>query len=556
MRRLTLAVGSAAGALALTTTASPVLAAPSPQTPQARFAAQRIAWKPCIEDPGAPPVIQRLDCGTMTVPLDWNAPDGAAQLKIAVSRLRAGGGKARGAVFTNPGGPGGPGLTLPLALAGPDGNARLSQTMDIIGIDVRGTGQSTNVTCALTDPFEPLNVRDRGKRNTAKLLGQARTIAQACQKNSGTLGRHVTTWQTVRDLDLLRTLLGQKKIHWIGYSGGSWLGAHYATAFPKNTGRFVLDSNTEFTATWQKVFANQPMAFERRFRKDFTPWAAKYNSRYKLGRTGEQVRRTYEAMRAELVREPLPLLEGGTFYAGDLDNLIAGGLYAKANFPELARIMSVLRRYTGVKARSAADARDLSRSIRALRDRWTPLRPVGEGDAPDADIATFYGITCNDTPRTGTPADLARRTAAWGRKYPLVGYARIIDPCQYWKRPDVRLPVPTGRGVPPTLMVQSAHDPATSYEGAVAAHRKFAGSRLLSVTDEGDHSIYAGGNACVDKIVDAFVIDGVLPKKDLSCKGVPLPVPPKDVRSQSAATAPQHPLLRADELADRYRLKV
>ena len=76
------------------------------------------------------------------------------------------------------------------------------------------------------------------------------------------------------------------------------------------------------------------------------------------------------------------------------------------------------------------------------------------------------------------------------------------------------------------LMVQSTNDPATPLEGAQRAHQAFAGSRMLTVTGEGDHGIYAStGNTCVDDIVESYIVDGVVPAADLSCPGVPLPNP-------------------------------
>ncbi|MFC9970181.1 alpha/beta hydrolase [Spirillospora sp. NPDC127200] len=569
MRRLTLAVGSAAGALALAATGSLVFTPSSPASPArlsaqgsaSPFAAQRIAWKPCVDPadfPGesVPPVFKRFDCATVTVPLDWAAP-ATGRLKIAVSRLRPVSGRAKGVVFTNPGGPGGPGTGLPLSFADLNGRSKLADAMQIVGIDVRGTGESSTVSCGNGTPYRPLDPRDRSKANVAKLLKDASAVAKACQRASGARGRYITTWQTVRDLDLLRSLLGQPKVHWIGYSGGSWLGAHYATAFPKRTGRFVLDSNVDFTGTWQQAFQRQPKGFERRFRQDFAPWAAKYNRTYGLGKNAAQVRRTYEAIRADLARSPLPMLHGGHMHAVEVDNLIARGMYAKFDFPEVARVLSVLRRYTGVKVRAAAAPADLSRSVEKLRKRWSPLR-VEEEPAWDADTATFYSVTCNDTPRTGTVKSLVAGSAKAGRAYPLIGYATISDPCQYWKRPKAKaLPKPTGKGVPPVLMVQSTHDPATPYEGAVNAHRRFAGSRLLTVTREGDHALYAGGNACVDRVVDAYIVNGVLPKKDLSCKGTPMSSPGggPGLSAQTSKGLPGNPLERARVLSERYRLR-
>ena len=89
-------------------------------------------------------------------------------------------------------------------------------------------------------------------------------------------------------------------------------------------------------------------------------------------------------------------------------------------------------------------------------------------------------------------------------------------------------------------MVQSVRDPATPLEGAQRAHRKFANSRMLTVRDEGDHGIYGFGNDCVSDVVESYLVDGVVPGKDLSCPGVPLPEPGEGT---------DNPLVKARELA-------
>lgn len=573
MRRRTL--GVAVGVFALLAGLSPaVQAAPSPLQVPASFLDQKIDWKRCVdpkefEREGMPSpdemsaglqALLRIECGEMVVPLDWNSPDPARTIKIFATRLKPKSGTAKGVVFTNPGGPGAVGNVMPLMFTS---QQKLADTMEIVGIDVRGTGGSANVTCTGESMFmyvtKPLDPRNRSAKNVKKLLAQTKKLAKACQKRSGALGRTVNTEQTVKDLDLLRHHLGYEKINWIGYSAGTWLGAHYAAYFPQRTGRFVLDSNVDFTRTWQDAFALQPLGFERRFRKDFTAWVAKNNKYYKLGKSAEQVRLGYEAMRAELAKDPLPMLEGGQLYATDLDNMIAGSLYDSAIFSSAARVLSVLRRYLNVKpgARRSASAlrssSELALLVERLRKRSAPHRSFG-GPYMDAESATFYATTSNDTAHRGTVKDLVRKSAALGKKYPLIGASMIMDPAQFWKRPALTLRKPTGKGAPGALMVQSVNDPATPYEGAKNAHQRYAGSRLLTVTGEGDHGIYAGGNNCVDRIVENYLVDGLLPAKDLKCKGLPMPSADQDGEygwTQMSHTT-VNPLSALAELQQKY----
>ncbi|MEO6091251.1 MAG: alpha/beta hydrolase [Umezawaea sp.] len=514
MRATPLAVVAVIGALvggSLPAQAQEARATPVPNT----YLAQRIDWQPCFDPAnppeGLPPGGERLECGSFQSPQDWRRAAQGKSITIAVSRLRPVSGKATGSVLTNPGGPGGPGRTFPLAFLN---QPRLLASQEIIGIDVRGTGESTNVTCGNYDWIGLVDPRDRSKQNVKVLADTAEQQARTCQASSGEFGKVVNTEQTVRDLDLLRHLLGREKINWVGYSGGTWMGAYYATYFPRRVGKFVLDSNTEFTSTFQKVFESFPMGFERRFRTDFLPWVAKYDSLYHLGTTGEAVRLNYEDIRAKLAANPLPLPDGSQLTAPRFDLFLFQAQYSKYSFQPAAEQFSALRKIV-VDQQGA---------------------PTALGRYPDASNGTFHAVVCNDTPFHGDRDFVIRESGRLGKLYPLIGPYVIAAPCAFWDRPALQLKAPTGRGVPPILMVQSVRDPATPLEGAQRSHRKFAGSRMLTVADEGDHGIYAFGNPCVDQVVEAFIVDGVVPPRDSTCAGVPLPVPTAGLSAQSTQT--------------------
>ncbi|SFR12134.1 alpha/beta hydrolase fold [Lentzea waywayandensis] len=491
-----------AAALAVVTATSLLIAPQAPAAPT-----QRIQWQKCFDPgtPGLPPGGERLECGSFTAPMDWNNPRNGKTITIAVSRLTPKNGTAKQTIFTNPGGPGGPGLTIPLIYLD---RPKLSENAEIIGIDVRGTGASNNVTCGGYDAERLTDPRDRGKANLDLLYGSIELHAKFCQTRSGEFGRYVTTDQTVKDLDLLRQVLGKNKVSWLGYSGGSWMGAYYATYFPKTLDKIVLDSNVEFTAPWQDSFDDWGMGFERRFRVDFLPWVAKYDSVYHLGKTGEEVRQSYERTRAKLNEQPVTRPEG-VYNGVQLDFLLRGTLYVKDGFEIGAQIFAEL----------AGTA---------------PARLKAQATYPDAQNATAYSILCNDTKFKGDRKFLEREAAVNGAKWPLVGYYQVAAPCAFWDRPNVQLKQPNGIGVPTTLMVQSVRDPATPLEGAQRAHRNFKNSVMLTVENEGDHGIYGFGNDCVNDIVESYFIDGVTPAKDLTCQGVPLPAPGESTHNSLA----------------------
>ncbi|ACU39904.1 alpha/beta hydrolase [Actinosynnema mirum] len=476
---------------------------------------QRIDWTPCAE-----PDLAGLECGAYRTPRDWGDPEDSRTITIAVSRLRND--DARRSVLTNPGGPGGQGRFTPLML---QGRQRLVESAELIGFDVRGAGASTNLTCGNLNWRLVADPRDRSRANVERLYDAAELQARTCQTLSGDLHRVVNTEQTARDLDLLRHLLGRDRVDWVGYSSGTWLGAHYATLFPKRVGRFVLDSNADLTARFQTMFHDYfAQAFQRRFDVDYLPWVAKHHDAYGLGRTAGEVKRVYEAVRAKLAEAPFILPDGTVLDAIAFDQTAFQTQYRKLLFPMVTPDLADLARRLGVVApepqsasgpRLAASDFPTLTTLTALASRY-----------PDAENATLFAVACNDTPFHGGRADLARDAERTGSRYPFFGYHQLLAPCAFWKRPPLTLPKPTGEGAPPLLLVQSERDPATPVEGARRSHKILKGSRMLTVLNEGDHGMYAvGNNPCVDREVEDFLVDGKIPERDLTCSGTALPIP-------------------------------
>ncbi|MEO3787145.1 alpha/beta hydrolase [Actinocorallia sp. B10E7] len=517
-RALVMATVTMLSLAALTPASAALPSESAQQDPTQRIAAQNIKWKQCFQKSPDPayPEYARLECAKIKAPLDWKKPNGK-KITLAISRLKARQ-QAKGVVFTNPGGPGGGGVLLPLTFINAERN-QLLDTMDIIGIDVRGTGYSTQASCK--DVYGPyLEVRNRSAANTKRLLALGKKYAKACQSGNNKLpSKYVTTAQTVYDLEWIRRNLKTsngkkvKKIHWIGYSAGTWLGAYYARKWPKSTGRFVLDSVVNFASTWRVSDDAQPKAFQKRFGQ-FARWAAGYNAVFGLGASQQAVIGRYERIRAAIAKKGRIELtyDNGTveyFYPGTLDSYIASSLYSKTSFPGLAQDLNFLSALT-LDAQARARAKRLSRA-----------QDPAAGETP-----TYINITCNDTAFGRSPAKHAAFTKKNGARYPLAGYAQITNPCVHWKRASgqLKLPRPAGGGLPKLLLVQSVGDPATAYGEAVNARKAYKNSRLITVRNEGDHAIYASGNPCVDKVVERYLINGVFPKRDGSCQGTPLPV--------------------------------
>lgn len=541
---------------AVVTSASAGAAPPGPTdvskiaVPQ-RLAQQEIDWEPCFNpDDPYPPHYKRLQCGFLTVPRNWRAPSDGHYVRIFVTRLPATSGTPKGVLFTNPGGPGGPGSGMPLALVD-RGRTKVLESMDVVGIDVRGTGESTNLTCHKGYVGGLLDVRDHSPNNLDLLFTNTKVVMpKFCQRGATSeLFNYVNTEQTVMDLDLLRSVLGFQQINWLGYSAGTWLGAHYSAYFPKRTGRFVLDS-TVGLSSWQAATHNQPLGFQRRFEEDFAPWLAANEATFHFGRTGQEVVEKWEQLRADL-KDLIAFGFHEFFTPMHLDFWTINSMYAKQEFARLGYLLVMTQDLVDHPQDQAARER-LEARVTELGKRWPldPLsmrRPMAPMKYDDQWGATAAAITCNDTPWVGDEAYVRDKASELGEKYPLAGWWTIRDSaCNFWKRPALQLKKPTGAIVPPMLMVQSVHDPATPYEGALQAHDQLAGSRMITVTDEGDHGIYMSGNKCVDDLVEAYLVDDITPEEDLTCPGLPIAGP-----AAKSATESKNPLDVIAELSDR-----
>ncbi|MFD9960070.1 alpha/beta hydrolase [Amycolatopsis sp. NPDC058986] len=558
MRKLTALPVVAAVVGAMVAGAAPALAdapgkAPGQPVVPKRFLEQKIDWKPGFKPGEIPdalkgkPGVERYEVGTMTVPQNWHHPDDGKTIAVAVSRIRNDKGAPRGSLVINPGGPGEPGLTMPLVF-GKNQRTRMLDSFELVSFDPRGVGKSTHVSCGgALDNGAELDPRDRRPANIKAIQDANEQNQRDCQRAEGELGTTITTEQTDDDVDLLRALLGREKISWLGWSAGTWMGAHYATQFPARVDKFVLDANTNFTTDLDTSWSTQPMGFQRRFDVEFRPWAAKYDNVFHLGTTPAAITAAYESMRAALAAKPIDDPELGKLGAVDLDSLITLNLYsADKQFVKLGKALGSLKK--------ALDSRggDGIQSKQQLRaDLDAARKPADDAKEKEAESTVFNTIMCNDTAWHGTRASRLIESTALGLRYPLMGWSWVGQICDTWKQPaDIALPAPTGKGLPPILMVQNRLDPATPYEGAVAAHRSFENSRLVHIDGVGDHCVYLDGVPEIDNLVESYYLDGVTPPRDSALHvHKPLPVPTADGKADAdRAKAASNPSVDSRQL--------
>lgn len=463
----------------------------------ARYTAQTLNWHPCATQP-------TLECATMAVPRDWQRPDAGADLSIAVSRHRATDpAKRKGALMIAAGGPGAQnGQTRPAGLAAKA--PAVAAAYDIVGFDQRGTGESTRAVCQTPAEFQEFlagDYRDRSPEAIDRVIANSRKLADSCRKNSGDLLPFLNTGQAAHDIDLFRTLLGERKLSYDGPSYASMLGAYYGALFPHRVDRMVLDSNIGFEGTWERFELGQPMSFQRRFDEDFVPWLAAHDATYHWGSTAEQVQAHWERVRAAL--HDRPIVDGPlTIAPNQLDNGAINVIYEAENFPYLAEALTAVD-----------DWRTATPAAKAVAGKV-----FGQYLSPEF-LAEYFSVTCSDTPWTRDMDTWVERGAELTARYPLVGARTLAFSavCAAWPTdpaPKVKI---TGAHLPTTLMLNSVHDPATYYEAALGAHRALRGSRLVTVTGNGDHGQYPTANTCVTDVVEQYLLADRAPEHDLTC---------------------------------------
>jgi TAP-like protein len=82
--------------------------------------------------------------------------------------------------------------------------------------------------------------------------------------------------------------------------------------------------------------------------------------------------------------------------------------------------------------------------------------------------------------------------------------------------PAAPLPAIKAAGAPPILVVGTTRDPATPYRWAQALASDLSSDVLLGWNGDG-HTAYGEGSACVDTIVNAYLISLKVPRDGTLC---------------------------------------
>ena len=487
-----------------------LLAPPTPDiTPIAvpagveQYYGQQLDWSDC--EP------QGMECTTVTAPIDWGNPS-AGDIELAVVRLATKSNARVGSLLMNPGGPGGSGVELVQQAAEFVTSADLRESFDIVGWDPRGVGLSTGVSCyddADMDAFlygVPANPAGSDAW-LAEQVEAEKKFSAACAENTGALLGTIDVESNARDMDLLRGVLGDAKLNYLGFSYGTSFGAHYADLFAQNVGRLVLDGAVDPALSSAETFTVQMGGFENAFRAYVTDCLSGENCPF-TGILDDALAQASELF-AGVEGRALKADDGRQLTASALGTALSYPLYDEGSWAALSQMLTELDGGDATLALQFADAYN-SRN--------------DDGSYADQSMAVYTAATCLDSTFTGGLDATKTTLAAIEQAAPTIGkyvaygdWVHIDIACQNWAYPSVVTPQAiTADGAAPILVVGTTNDPATPYAWAQAMASQLSSGVLVTREGEG-HTAYAQGNACIDTTVDDYLINGTVPATDPLC---------------------------------------
>ena len=467
------------------------------EDPLAPYLGQEVQWSDC----GA-----GAECATVMAPLDWDNPGVGEDVSLAVSRHSATG-QALGSLFVNPGGPGASGYEFVLDSVDFAVSEVLRESFDVIGWDPRGVNFSSPVSCAATDAeldyffFGELEAQPDTPEWDAELLAESIRFGQECQANTGELLEFVDTLSTVRDLDLLRHLVGDEQLNYLGYSYGTLIGALYIDTFPEKVGRMVLDGPVDPGASQFDLVVNQHRGFEEALEAylvecDLTnscPFAGSL----------EQRLRGVSDLYDELEQNPLRHADGRLIDDGMLRTAMVTTLYAQSSWPFLTRMFEELQE--GVT----------DTAIFLVDFYYDREGGVYQNNSMEA----FIAINCLDYPVESDPAVLEAQADQLREAAPYTarpsGDGDLV--CMNWPYPPKLNKGPVrGEEANPVVILGTTGDPATPYNWSVSLNEQLENSVLLTLVGEG-HLAYDERVTCINDPVDTYFVTGDLPEDGLTC---------------------------------------
>jgi pimeloyl-ACP methyl ester carboxylesterase len=460
------------------------------------FYMQVLHWKGCGGD---------FQCSTLSVPMDYSHP-ATRTLHLALIRLPASDQKHRiGSLVINPGGPGASGIDYARA-ADQVISTAVRKRYDVVGFDPRGVGRSDPVHCLTAAETDALLSADQAPTTTPEidaLVGLSKGFVADCQARAEPELQFVGTRNAARDMDVLRSALGDAKLDYLGKSYGTYLGSTYADEFPTHVGRMVLDGVVDPSLTSSQINLGQAQGFELATRSFMADCVER--SSCPMGRNLDSGLKQLQGLLEGLATKPLPTKDHGRVLTEGLGGLgVAYALYDKQFWTLLRAALVQAKKGDGSP-------------LLTLADNYTDR--TDKGTYSDNSNDAIIAVNCADRPQTGGLAQIEQDADRFAAQAPIWGrwLAWTSLPCVYWPDPPTTQPQPvSAAGSGPILVVGTTRDPATPYAWAVSLSRQLANGHLLTYRGDG-HTAYRLGSHCVDTVVDAYLLKGSVPATGKTC---------------------------------------
>jgi len=465
-----------------------------------RYYEQKLSWRDCGDGDG-------FQCAKMKAPLDYDNPDPADDLDLAVARKKAGGkAKPVGSLLVNPGGPGGSAIEYVQQAAGVGYPAPVRSRYDIVGMDPRGVAASEPVRCLTDKQMDTYTQTDQtpdDQQETGRLVSAYKKFAAGCKKRSGEVLGHISTVDAARDMDVLRSLLGDKKLNFVGASYGTYLGAFYAGLYPQRSGRLVLDGAMDPSLSMLQLNRDQTGGFETAF-KEFAGDCVTQSDCPLGTKSAKDAGRNLSAFFKKVDGKPLPTGDPRKLTESLATTGVIRAMYDESSWPQLRDALTAAKKGNGAQ-------------LLAMADEYYERDPDGHyGNIMYANPA----VNCLDLPAAFSSPDAVKKSLPSFEKTSAVfgrGFAWAALNCGYWPEKATGEPRRiAAKGAAPILVVGTTRDPATPYAWAQGLAGQLDSARLLTYEGDG-HTAYLRGGACINDTIDTYLLKGKAPKDGKVC---------------------------------------
>jgi pimeloyl-ACP methyl ester carboxylesterase len=300
--------------------------------------------------------------------------------------------------------------------------------------------------------------------------------------------------------------MGFKKINFLGYSYGTYLGGVYATLFPTNVEAMVLDSAFDPAGdTAEENALTQAVGFNETYNR-FGAWCEDND---KCAFTTTDFNADWLALEKELDKNSI-LTKSGRFVNHEvLDTATIQAFYGESSWPTLAKALQNARDGKGAGLLALAD----EYNGRDKKGRYT----TSSNSKPIIECAS--GIVNKGFKNPAKMLKTAKEKAPWYYRNAKKSWFDEGDCGKPFN--DAELIALRYSGDATIVVVGGEKDAATPFRWSEKMSKNLKGSVLVKFTGEGHTSV--GSNVCTSKVARKVFVDKELPAVGIEC-GVDVPL--------------------------------